>query len=362
MRNFPALLLALSTASALQAQETLKFREPARNPDVEGEIVSLSYRTIEIVTGGVKQPIDARRVADIVIAASRKSPDFSKGEEAMANGNFAAAIERFDRVATDARAPESLKQTASIQALRCAAANGDDAGTVQAAQVLRARKPDNFFLRESYEREVHAHLALGNGAGAAAALQAFGALATANGFAEWAKAVDLLQAAVAEAQNNWRGALVIFRKYLKDSEIGEIAALGEMRALTAIADWPALGAVADAHLKESMGKRDFSARILIASSTAKGDVDAGGGKLKEALLNYLQGAMVLNKGAQSPEHEAAVARSGLTCAKLCAAERDAPRRGRFLSQATEMQAELAKSYPRSRYRTELEKAIRDLRR
>jgi outer membrane protein assembly factor BamD (BamD/ComL family) len=361
MRHLPALLLTLATASSLQAQETLKFREPARNPDVEGDIVSLSYRTVEIVTGGVKQPIDARRVVEIVPAASRKTADFAKGEEAMTNGSFAAAIERFERVATDARAPESLKQIASIQSVRCAAANGDDTGVVQAAQVLRARKPDHFFLRESYEREVHAHLALGNGAGAAAAIQAFGALATANGFSEWAKSVDLLQAAVAENQNNWRGALLIFRKYLKDADIGEIAALGEMRTLTALADWTALAPVADAHLKEAMGRRDCSPRILIASNTAKGDVDAGGGKLKDALLNYLQGAMVLNKGTPNPEHETAVARSSLTCSKLCAAERDRARRARYLAQAEEMKGELLKSYPRSRFKAEVEKAIRDLR-
>jgi outer membrane protein assembly factor BamD (BamD/ComL family) len=329
---------------------------------VEGEIVSLSYKTVEIVSGGVKQPIDARRVAEILPSASRKTPDYAKGEEALANGSFAAATERFERVATDARAPESLKQLAAVLRVRCAASSGDDAGVVQAAQVLRARKPDSFFLRESYEREVHAHLALGNGGGAAAAIQAFSALAVANGFAEWSKAADLLQAAVAENQNNWRGALGIFRKYIRDSEIGETAALGEMRTLTALADWPGLGAVADAHLKDSMGKRDFPPRILIASSTAKGDVDAGGGKLKDALLNYLQGAMVLNKGAQSPEHETAVAKSSLTCAKLCAAERDAPKRARFLAQATEMQAELVKSYPRSRYRSEVEDAIKKLRR
>ena len=361
MRHLPSLLLALATASSLHAQETLKFREPAKNPDLEGEIVSLSFKTIDIVAGGVRQPIDARRVVEIVPAASRKTPDYAKGEEAMTNGNFAAAIERFERVSTDARSPESLKQIAAIQGVRCAAANGDDAGVVQAAQVLRARKPDHFFVRESYEREVQAHLALGNGAGAANAIQAFGALAAANGFPEWAKAVDLLTAAVAENQNNWRGALVLFRKYIKDADIGEIAALGEMRALTALADWPGLTTIADAHLREAMGKRDFSARILIASSTAKGDVDLNAGKPKDALLNYLQGAMVLNKGGQSPEHETAVARSSLTCAKLCAAERDRPKRARYFAQADEMKGELLKTYPRSRFKAEVEKAVRDLR-
>src|SRR5688572_10259300 len=248
MRHLLALPLVFAAAASLVAQETLKFKDPGKNPDLDGEIVSLSYKTIEIVAGGVKQPIEARRVVDIVPAASRKTPDYAKGEEAMANGNFAVAVERFERTATDARAPESLRQLASILGVRCAAAANDPHGVVQAAQVLRARKPENFFTRESYELEVRAHLSVGNGAGATAALQAFGALATAAGLPDWTKSVDLLQAAVAESQNNWRGALGIYRKYLKDSDVGEPAALGELRSLTALADWPGLGAVADGHL------------------------------------------------------------------------------------------------------------------
>jgi len=361
MKHLPALLLTLATASALQAQETLKFKDPSKNPDLEGEIVTLSFKTIEIVAGGVKQPIEARRVVDIVPSASRKTPDYLKGEEAMANGNFAAAAERFERVATDSRAPESVRQLASIQSVRCGAASGDNAAVVQAAQVLRARKPECFYTQESYVLEVKAHLASGNNAGAAAALQAFGALATANGLAEWAKSVDLLQAHIAETQTNWRGALLIYRKYVKDADIADAAALGEMRSLTALADWPGLGTVADAHLKNAMGKRDFSPRILTAANTAKGDIDLNAGKAKDALLNYLQGALVLNKAEPNPEHETALARSALCCAKLFAAEKDPAKKARYRTQAQELRGDLLRLYPKTRYKIDVDNAVQGLR-
>jgi hypothetical protein len=172
---------------------------------------------------------------------------------------------------------------------------------------------------------------------------------------------DFLEAEVAESQANWKGALATYRKYLRDPLLAVPAALGEMRCLTAQSDWPGLSAVADGHLKSAMGKRDFNPRILIAASTAKGDIDLNGGKAKDALLNYLQGAIVLNKGETSPENEAALARSALTCAKLFAAEKEAPRKARYRSQAAEMRGELLKSYPRSRFKAEVDKAVQELR-
>ena len=352
MKQLPVLLLALATAATLQAQEIVKFKDSAKNPPIEGEIVGLTCKTIEIVTGGVKQTLDAGRVAEII--TSRKSPDYLKGEEALGKGEFSPAIERFERVSTDARAPEALRQLASIQTVRCAAANSDHAGVVQAAQVLRARKADSFFVNESFAWEVKSHIALGNGLGATGALRAFAAIAPGN------PDVEFLEADFAESQNNWKGALATYRKYLRDPLFAVTAALGEMRCLTAQSDWPGLGAVADDHLKSAMGKRDFSQRILIAAYTAKGDVDLNGGKAKDALMNYLQGAIVLNKET-SPENETALARSALACAKLFAAEKDPPKKARYRTQAQEMRAELLKLYPKTRYRVDIDNSVQNLR-
>jgi hypothetical protein len=170
-----------------------------------------------------------------------------------------------------------------------------------------------------------------------------------------------LEAAVAEADNNWKEALAIYRRYLQAPAYFVPAALGEMRCLTAQADWPGLGAVADGHLKNAMGKRDFSTRVLIAAYTAKGDVDLNGGKAKDALMNYLQGAISLNKGETSPENETALARSALACAKLFAAEKDPPKKARYRSQAQELRAELLKLYPKTRYKADIDNSVQNLR-
>lgn len=350
MNTMLSLLLAVATP-----QETLKFRESAKQPDVEGEVVALTLQSVEILSGGVKQTFDARLLADIVPSAARKTTDFAKGEEAIANNDFASAIPRFERVATDARAPESLRQIASIQVVRCAAASRNPAGVVQAAQVMRARKADGYFVRESFVLEIQAHLELGSPAGAMAAHRAFAAQFPGH------PDVGMMQAAMDEHQGNWRAALAIHRNHLKDPEVGDAAALGEMRCLTALGDWPGLGGIAEAHLKSTMGGKKVHPRILIASYTARGDVEVNGGKAKDALLNYLQGAMVLAKGAASPEHEAALARTSLACAKLAAAEKEPKRKDRYRGQAREMLQELNKTYPGSRHRAEVEKAVAGLR-
>src|SRR5579863_2305726 len=119
MKKLSAFCLALAAMSLpLWAQDQIHFKDPARNPDMEGDIVTLTYKQIEIEinVGGTlaKQPADARQVADIVPSTGKKSFDFSAGEQAMANNDFATAVQRFDRVTNDQRATELMKQLSAI--------------------------------------------------------------------------------------------------------------------------------------------------------------------------------------------------------------------------------------------------------
>ena len=58
-----AILLA-ATAAPLAAQDIIKFKDPSKNPDMEGEIATMSYKLIEIdiPVGGqlARQPADDR--------------------------------------------------------------------------------------------------------------------------------------------------------------------------------------------------------------------------------------------------------------------------------------------------------------
>jgi hypothetical protein len=364
MRKLLALcILALAASAPAFAQDVIKFKDP-KTPDMEGDIVSMSYKLveIEIPVGGTmaKQPADARQIADVVPSNSKKTFDFAQGENAMANGDFASAIQRFERTAADTRGTELMRQLAAINIVRSHWYNGNPSGTVQAAQAMRAKKADGFYVRESFELEVKAHLANRNQNGAKASIDAFAAMGNANGMQEWAKSAELMTAGLAELKGDWRGALTIHKKYSRDKDVGEEATLGEMRCLTAIQNWTELNSRGDAIISDAKGKKSFNTRLLIAAYNGKGEADLNGGKSKEALLNFLQGAMVLGKGETSPEHEASLARAAIACAKLSGAEKDKPKKDTWRGRAMEMVGELQKFYGKSRYLPEIDKAIKDI--
>src|SRR5258708_27039750 len=316
MRKFltTALLLAV-TAAPVWAQDIIKFKDPNKNPDMEGEIATMTYKLVEIDinVGGTlaRQPADARQVLDLVPSNSKKSFDFAKGEESMANNDFDTAIERFERTKKDARASELQKQLSSITIVRCQYYNGNPNGVVQAAQALRAQKADSFYVRESFELEFKAQVARRANAGATAVANAFAAMGNANGMQEWAKSAELMQAALAELQQNWRAALAIHKKYTRDQDVGEEATLGELRCLTGVPDYPALASRADSIIKDAQGKKAFSTRLLIAAYNGKGEGELNAGKAKEALLAFLQGAVVLSKGQHGAQHADALVRAAL---------------------------------------------------
>jgi hypothetical protein len=366
MKHLLATTLALLAAALpLAAQDTIRFKDPNKYPDVEGDIGAMSYKVVEyeINLGGTlaKQQADARLIVEIIPSNSKKSFDFAQGENAMANNDFASAVQRFERVAADTRATEVMRQQSLINIVRCHFYAGNAPAVVQSAQSLRARKADSFYVRESFELEVKAHLAMRAPDRASGAITAFANLGNGNGMTEWAKSAELMQAGLAELKNDHRSALTTYKKYSRDGDVGEDATLGEMRCLTAIKDFTSLNSRADSILKDSQGKKNYNSRLLIAAYNGKGDADDNGGKVKEALLSYLQGAMVLSKGESSPEHEASLARSAIACAKVATANADKAKKDMYKGRAFEMLQELLKVYGNnSKFRAEVEKAIKEV--
>jgi hypothetical protein len=347
MKTMTALLLGLAAASPLTAQDTIKFKNPKKSPDLEGEIVTLTFDLVEIeVRAGnnnVKQSIDARSIQELI---PRKSLDFARGEEALASEDFGSAIGRFERVAADTQATDLLRQQAAMMLLRTHVAAGNPPGVVDAAQALRKRHANGFYVGESYALETKARLAVRDQAGAKAAIAALSALGRARAIPDWVKSADLLDAALAELQTNWKAALATYRKYIPDAPWSEEATLGELRCLTAIADFPLLAARSAAILKADEGRKDTRHRLLVAAYTARGDVQSNAGSLKDALFDYLYGAMVLGVDDRGPEHETALARSVAACSRLAAAETDPARQRLFRARAREQFQELRRTYPR----------------
>jgi hypothetical protein len=350
------MMIALLLLAA--AQDTVRFKDRARNPDLEGDVVSMTLKSVdvEILLDGVrvKRTVDARDVAEIV---PKRTIDFIKAEEAIANGDFGAAVQRYERVAADPRAGELLRQTASIEIVRTHLQAENRAAVVLSARALRARKPDGFYVAESYHHEAKTHLAARDAKKADETIKEFLALGQAQVIVEWIRSAELLSAGVSELKGDWRVALQAYRKHAKDPEVADETSLGEMRCLTAIGDWPALRRRADAVI----AAKNAESRPLIAAYTGKGDLEMNDGKPKEALLNYLQGALVLNRGGKSPEHEVALARSSITLAKMAASEKDRLGKATLRDRAQELSRELASIYPRSALRGEVDRAIQESR-
>jgi outer membrane protein assembly factor BamD (BamD/ComL family) len=365
MRNLLAFAFALAAVSPLSAQDIIKFKDPAKNPDLEGDITSMSCKVVEIevtVAGArIKRSADPREIAEIVPSNTKKTLDFVRGEEALINRDFLAAIQRFERVVSDTRADELLRQSAAILIVRCHASSGNHAGVIQTTKALLTQKPDSFYFLEASELRVKAQLAARELAAAAAAIKALAALGLAQAMPEWIRTADLLEAGLAELQGNWRGALAIYKKHARDPETADDAALGELRCSTALADWAGLRGRADAVIKESRGRKTFNPRLLVAAYTGRGDSEMNGGKAKEALLEYLQGALVQSKGETSPEHEASLARSSIACAKVALAESDRAKKDTYRGRAQELLRELTSTYPGSRFKAEVERVLRELR-
>ena len=366
MRKLLTTAIILAAAAApLAAQDIIKFKDPTKNPDMEGEIATMSYKLVEIdinVGGSLaRQPADARLIADLIPSNSKKSFDFAKGEESMANNDFDSAMERFARTQKDARASELQRQLSAINIVRCQYYKGNSNGVIQSAQALRSQKADSFYVRESFELEFKAHVATRNAGAAAGVATAFANMGNANGMQEWAKSAELMQASLAELKQDWRTALAIHKKYSRDHDVGEDATLGELRCLTAIPDWTSLASRADSIIKDSQDKKNFPTRLLIAAHNGKGDALLNGGKPKEGLLEFLQGAMVLSKGETGPEHEASLGRSAVACAKVAAAEKDKTKKDIYKGRAQEMLGELVGTYGKgSRYAPDAQKAIAEV--
>jgi len=175
---------------------------------------------------------------------------------------------------------------------------------------------------------------------------------------DWAKSGELMQARLAELKKDWQTAVGIYKKYPRDQDVGEEATLGELRCLTNIPNLVVLKNRAESIISDANGKKNFPPRLLIAAYNGKGESDLAAGKAKEALLNFLQGAMVLNKGEQSQEHEAALGRAGVACAKIAAA--DKTKKDIYIGRAREMQAELVQTYGKSPLAAAIDAAIKEV--
>ena len=353
--NKLAFAAVVLTASAAAAQDTLRVRDPkdGKISEKQGEVVTLTHKLVEYEQdlGGTRAKLqeDARNVVELIPDQNGRTFDYIQAEQALNNGDWDQAIDRFEKVRRDARARDILKQMAAISVVRAQWGKENPAGTIAAAKALRQEKGDSFFVRESFELEIQAHLAKNDIGGANGAITAFEEKGKADGMPDWAKSAEVKRARLLELQGKHRDALTIHRKYARDRDAGEEATLGELRCLKEIPDWSALNTKAESVISEARGKKGVSPRLLTGAFNGRAEAALNAGKTKEALLDFLQGAMVLNKsGETSLEHEAALGGGAVACAKVAAAEKEKPKKDTYKHRAQELMEELKKFYPGSK--------------
>jgi outer membrane protein assembly factor BamD (BamD/ComL family) len=304
--------------------------------------------------------VDVRTVDDLLIDPTRKTYDYTTAEASMNSGDFEAAIDRFEKVRKDPRATEVVKQTAAINIVRCQWKKGNLSGVLAAVQSLRAQKADGFYLRESYETEIQAFLEMKNLNGAQQAIDAFKAKGNAESMTEWAKTSEIMSADLLERQGKHREALVLYTKHVRDPEVAEHATLGEFRCLAVLQNWPQLNSRSDSVINDAKTKKSVSPRVLTAAFNGRGEVLLNGGKNKEALFDFMQGTLSIEKVGPSREHALSLGRGALACARLAAAEKDKLKKDLYRSRAQELLGELDKTYPKSPIRDEASKAIQEV--
>jgi len=177
---------------------------------------------------------------------------------------------------------------------------------------------------------------------------------------EWAKSADVMRAQLFELQGKWQQALEIHSKYARDKDVGEEASLGELRCYRELKNWTQLKAKADVALTSFKGKKGLD-RILTGAYNARGEASLEAGRARDALLDFMQGVAVLNKGGESTsEHERALALAAVACARIATAEKEKAKKDLYKERARELLEDLKKIYAGSRLVAEADKAIKEI--
>jgi hypothetical protein len=356
-----SILLALA-ASEAAAQDVIRYKDGT--PDQDCEIVALNYRQVDydIVVGNkVRQQADSKKVSEIIVDRNQSTFEFNQASTAMDGGAWDDAIDKFERVKRDPRARDLLKQTAAINIVRCQYAKDSSQGCLASIQSLRQAKPDSFYYLESAQYEIKACLAKGDVSGAQAAVNALQAKGNSENMPDWAKAADVLSGSLLELQKKWREALTIYRKYQTDKDAGDDAKMGELRCLKETADWAGLSVRSEAIMGELRNRKVPNDRLSTSAYNAHGEVNLNGGKIKEALLDFMQGVTVFSRSGASREHEASLGRAGYTCTRIALKETDPAKKSLFKQRALDLRSDLERQYGKnSPFLQELVKGIQEV--
>lgn len=369
-RTILALSMLATGALSAAAQDTIFWK--GERQATKGTVVSINFLQIKYRLEGAagEQEDNARDVKDIEFDPDNSTLpyyEFDQGMRALHKGQQKEAVEQFtralDRIKGSNTPNHPMRDFCRKHILEANLMARDSDATVASARALRKERPDSFFLRDSFMMQYDAAKMKRDTALLNDTIRELEeAIKADRRYAEQLqKDADLLKADVLEMNKKYDEAFRVYSKLGGVPEAWEEVNLGLLRCMSALGKTADLKAKVESLLVELKEKRDAHPRVYLGTMVARGDVFLAEGKFKEALLDYMKGALDPGQAANTGEHETALARSAIAASKYARwfGEKDKSNKMLYIDRAKEMREELTRTFPQTSFTAEVDAAIND---
>ena len=375
LRTIVALAVLAAAGLSASAQDrviTDKIIWKGERAPTEGSVININFVQIKyrLGSGGGEQEDNARDVKDIIFDTDNTliPYEYTHGLNAMHKGAYAEAVVQFEKAIGLIKKSNSpnhpIRDFCRRHILEAHKLAGDADKLVNSARELRKEKPDTFFLRDSFLMQYEAakmkqprDTALLD----ATIKELDEVIKSDRRFMDLQRDANLLRADVLEANKRHLDALNMYSSLGADRELWEEVSLGTLRCLSALGRTADLKAKVESLLTEIKEKRDSNPRVYLGAIVARGDLYLAEGKIKDALLDYMKGALDPGAAANTYEHETSLAKAAIAAAKYGKqfGEKDKQNKMLYIERARDLREELKRSFPQSGLLTEVDAGIRD---
>ena len=373
LRTVLALATLAAGSLAASAQEGViqdKIIWKGERAPTEGSVVSLNFSQIKyrLSSAGGEQEDFAKEVKDIEFDTDNPIVpyEFTQGRNLLNKGGYKEAVDQFERAIARIRQSNSpnhpLRDFCRRYILEAHLLAGDSAAVVAAARELRKEKPDSFFLRDSFLLQYEAAKMRRDTALQEATIKEIDdAVKADRRFADLQLDVDILRADVMEVNKKHTEALAIYTRLASNRDLWEAVSLGTLRCLAALGRTGDLKTKVETILTDLKDRRDKSPRVYLAAIIGRGDVALAEGKVKDALLDYMKGALDPGTATRTYEHETSIAKAAVAAAKYGKqfGEKDKQNKVLYIDRAKELREELKRTFPQTAWLGDVDAAIQD---
>jgi tetratricopeptide (TPR) repeat protein len=361
--------LASLAAAALPAAAQDKIIWKGERAPTEGTVISINYREIKyrLSTAGGEQEDFSKDVKDIEFDSDNTfSYEYTQGRNALHKGAYKEAVEQFERAITRIKQSNTpnhpMRDFCRKYILEAHLAAGNLADVVAAARELRKEKPDTFFLRDSFLMQYEAAKRKPDSALQDDTIKAIDEVIKADRrYADLQRDADLLRADMMESGKEHLKALGVYTKLAEHKDLWEEVSLGILRCQSALGKTADLKAKVESLLSDMKDRRDTNPRVYLGAIIGRGDVYLAEGKIKEALLDYMKGALDPGSAGRTYEHETAIAKAAMAAARYGKqfGEKDKTNKNLYIDRAKELREELKRTFPQTAWMALVNAAIED---